>query len=57
MRGDFVLEQLDPSSDLWTLVVGGSEETLRKERAKYRGDLRITPNRPGDPIRDGSYRP
>jgi hypothetical protein len=57
MRGDFVLEQLDPSSNLWTLVVGGSEETLRKERAKYRGDLRITPNRPGDPIRDGSYRP
>jgi hypothetical protein len=33
LRGDFVLEQLDPSSNLWTLVVGGSEEKLRKERA------------------------
>jgi hypothetical protein len=48
MRGDLVLEQLDPSSDLWTVVVGGSEHKLRKERAKYRGDRRITPNRPGD---------
>jgi hypothetical protein len=57
MRGDFVLEQLDPSMDLWTAVVGGSEEKLRKERARYPGDLRITPNRPGDPIREGSYRP
>jgi hypothetical protein len=57
MRGDFVLEQHDPSSDLWTVVVGGSEEKLRKERAKYPGDPRITPNGPGDPIREGSHRP
>jgi hypothetical protein len=57
LRGDFVLEQRDTSSNLWTTVVGGSEAKMRKERGKYRGDLRITPNRPGDPVREGSYRP
>ncbi|HMJ35175.1 MAG TPA: hypothetical protein VK501_14790 [Baekduia sp.] len=57
MRGDFVLEQRDPSSDLWTVVVGGSAEKLRKERARYPGDLRITPNGRGAALREGSYRP
>lgn len=54
MRGDYVLEQ--NCGGTFVVVVGGTEESCRREKLKYRGELRVTPNRPGDPVRDGSYR-
>jgi hypothetical protein len=61
LRGDFVLEQEYDGE--WVAVVGGTEERCRREARQYTNGLsldnglRITPNKPGDPVREGSFRP
>ena len=61
MRGDYVLEQ--DYNGVWVVVVGGSKDSCKREARRYTNGLsigrglRITPNRPGDELRDGSYRP
>lgn len=58
MRGNFVVEQQDPHTGVWLVVVGALTELAARGKAKtYPGNTRVTPNHPGDPMREGSYRP
>jgi len=61
MRGDYVLEQ--EYNGVWIVASGGSEDRCKQDARRYTNGLalgrglRITPNRPGDPVAEGSYRP
>jgi hypothetical protein len=62
LRGDFVLEQEYDGG--WIAVTGANTEAaLRTEARRYSNGLsignglRITPNHPGAPLREGSRRP